>query len=80
MVRRLFVALTGASGAIILPLAPALYGRPRTLDERVSATAGRAPARLCIENDAFSRWGGVSWRSPRAPLQKASYSCLFVVI
>ena len=48
--------LAAEAGAIIFPPVPALYGRPRTLDDLVSATAGRALARLGIENDAYFKW------------------------
>jgi len=47
------------AGAILFPPVPAFYGRPDSLDAVVTATVGRALARLGIENDAFHRWEGL---------------------
>jgi 4-hydroxy-3-polyprenylbenzoate decarboxylase len=47
------------AGAVIFPPAPAFYGRPASVDDLVSATVGRALARLGIENDAYYRWKGM---------------------
>ncbi len=44
------------AGAVIFPPAPAFYGKPRTLDDLVNGTVGRALARLGIENSAYPRW------------------------
>jgi 4-hydroxy-3-polyprenylbenzoate decarboxylase len=55
---RLMLAAADA-GAIIFPPAPAFYGKLRTLDEMVTATVGRALARLGIENDGYAQWGGM---------------------
>lgn len=52
--------LTAAdAGAVIFPPVPAFYGRPASIDDVVSATVGRALARLGIDNDAFFRWKGM---------------------
>ncbi len=48
------------AGAIIFPPAPAFYARPKTVDDIVNATVGRALARLGIENDAYTKWKGMS--------------------
>ncbi len=48
------------AGAIIFPPAPAFYHRPQTVDDIVNATVGRALARLGIENDAYTKWKGMS--------------------
>jgi flavin prenyltransferase len=48
--------LAAEAGAIIFSPLPALYGRPRTLDDLVSATAGRALACLGVGNDAYYKW------------------------
>jgi 4-hydroxy-3-polyprenylbenzoate decarboxylase len=55
---RLMLAAAEA-GAVIFPPAPAFYGRPASLDAVVTATVGRALARLGIENDAFHEWQGL---------------------
>jgi 4-hydroxy-3-polyprenylbenzoate decarboxylase len=47
------------AGAIIFPPTPAFYGRPQTLDDLVSATVGRALARLGIENSGYYQWTGM---------------------
>jgi 4-hydroxy-3-polyprenylbenzoate decarboxylase len=47
------------AGAIIFPPAPAFYGRPQTVDDMVSATVGRALARLGIENGGYFEWTGM---------------------
>jgi 4-hydroxy-3-polyprenylbenzoate decarboxylase len=47
------------AGAIIFPPAPAFYGRPQTVDDLVTATVGRALARLGIETEAYHRWQGL---------------------
>ena len=51
------------AGAIIFPPAPAFYGRPQSLDDMVSATVGRALARLGIENNGY--FDGPGWGSQR---------------
>lgn len=45
-------------GAIIFPPVPTFYGGPQSVDDIVSASVGRALARLGIENDAYPRWEG----------------------
>jgi 4-hydroxy-3-polyprenylbenzoate decarboxylase len=47
------------AGAIIFPPAPAFYGQPQTLDDLISATVGRALARLGIENTGYFQWTGM---------------------
>jgi 4-hydroxy-3-polyprenylbenzoate decarboxylase len=46
------------AGAIIFPPAPAFYGKPQTVDDLVTATVGRALARLGIETGAYHQWQG----------------------
>jgi len=48
------------AGAIIFPPAPAFYDKPQTVDDIVNATVGRALARLGIENNAYTKWKGMS--------------------
>ncbi len=47
------------AGAIIFPPAPAFYGKPKSIDDIVNATVGRALARLGIENNAYTKWKGM---------------------
>jgi 4-hydroxy-3-polyprenylbenzoate decarboxylase len=48
------------AGAIMFPPVPAFYGKPKTIDEIINGTVGRALARLGIENDAYSEWKGMA--------------------
>ena len=52
------MGLAAANGAVIFPPVPALYNQPRSVDEIISATVGRALSRLGIDNSAYSRWEG----------------------
>jgi 4-hydroxy-3-polyprenylbenzoate decarboxylase len=47
------------AGAVIFPPVPAFYGRPASIDDLVSASVGRALARLGIENEAYFHWKGM---------------------
>jgi 4-hydroxy-3-polyprenylbenzoate decarboxylase len=46
------------AGAVIFPPMPAFYGHPKSIDDVVNTTVGRALARLGIKNDAYPRWEG----------------------
>ncbi len=46
------------AGAVILPAAPAFYGRPQTLGDLVDFVAGRALAALGVENALAPEWAG----------------------
>jgi flavin prenyltransferase len=50
--------LAARSGAVIFPPVPAFYGRPKDLDDLVTATVGRALLRLGIDNPGYVRWQG----------------------
>lgn len=50
--------LAAEAGAVIFPPVPAFYSRPQSIAELITHTAGRAVARLGIENDAYPRWHG----------------------
>jgi 4-hydroxy-3-polyprenylbenzoate decarboxylase len=52
-------ALTQAAeiGAVILPPVPAFYARPKTIDELVAHTVGRALDLFDIETGLVKRWG-----------------------
>lgn len=52
-------------GVIIMPPVPAFYGRPRTLDDVVNHTVGRALARIGVPNDLHARWTGMT--NPNTP-------------
>ncbi len=47
-------------GCIIFPPVPAFYGRPKTVDDIIDGTVGRALARFGIDNDLYTRWQGHS--------------------
>jgi 4-hydroxy-3-polyprenylbenzoate decarboxylase len=48
------------NGAVIMPPVPAFYARPKTLDDLINATVGRALARLGIRNPLCFEWLGMS--------------------
>jgi polyprenyl P-hydroxybenzoate/phenylacrylic acid decarboxylase-like protein len=54
---RNMVAVTEA-GAIVLPPVPAFYHRPRTIDDLILHTVGKALDLLGIEHELFARWEG----------------------
>jgi 4-hydroxy-3-polyprenylbenzoate decarboxylase len=45
-------------GATVFPPLPVFYGRPKTIEDLVAATVGRALARIGLENDLYQRWQG----------------------
>jgi 4-hydroxy-3-polyprenylbenzoate decarboxylase len=47
------------AGAVIFPPVPAFYGQPASIDDLVSASVGRALARLGIVNEAYFHWKGM---------------------
>ena len=46
------------AGAVIFPPVPALYNRPKTIDDIVSHTVSRVMDHLQIPNDLTKRWDG----------------------
>lgn len=48
------------NGAVIMPPVPAFYGRPKTLDDVVNSTVGRALARLGLRNRLYFEWLGMA--------------------
>ena len=48
-----------SAGAVIFPPVPAFYNQPKTIDDLVNATVGRALKRLGIDNDSYMRWQGL---------------------
>jgi 4-hydroxy-3-polyprenylbenzoate decarboxylase len=47
-------------GVIVMPPVPAFYGRPRSIDDIVNHTVGRALARIGLPNELHARWAGMS--------------------
>jgi len=45
------------AGATVLPPVPAFYHRPRSIDDLLRHTAGKALDQFGIEHKAFTRWG-----------------------
>lgn len=53
------MSLAAENGAVIMPPVPAFYGNPRTIDDLVNGTVGRALARLGVPNSLYSEWLGM---------------------
>lgn len=47
-------------GAVIAPPVPAMYAKPKTIDELVNQTAARAVALLGLDVQVPDRWGGLN--------------------
>jgi 4-hydroxy-3-polyprenylbenzoate decarboxylase len=47
------------TGAVILPPAPGFYQLPKTLDDLVNHSVGKALDQLGVEHTLFKRWSGV---------------------
>ena len=45
-------------GAVILPPVPGMYARPKTIEDVVAHTVGKALDQFGIENALFERWAG----------------------
>jgi len=43
-------------GAIVLPPVPGMYSRPKTVDDIIAHTVGKAFDQLGIQNELFKRW------------------------
>lgn len=54
------------NGAIIMPPAPAFYGRPKTVDDIINGTVGRTLARIGIQNTLYFEWLGMSKERPHS--------------
>ncbi|MBI5828331.1 MAG: UbiX family flavin prenyltransferase, partial [Chloroflexi bacterium] len=50
------MAQAAEAGAILFPPVPAFYVNPKTVDDIVNGTVGRALARLGIENEGYTKW------------------------
>ena len=55
------------NGAIVMPPMPAFYARPKSIDDMVNHTVGRALDLFGIDNTLVRRWGesGGSGKAPR---------------
>ena len=52
------LARLASIGASIVPPIPGFYGRPRSIDDIVNHSVGKALDALGVPNDAFARWTG----------------------
>jgi 4-hydroxy-3-polyprenylbenzoate decarboxylase len=52
------LTLLAEIGAVILPPIPAMYAKPRTVDDIVNHTVGKALDQFGIRNALFTRWNG----------------------
>lgn len=52
------------NGAVIMPPVPAFYGNPRSIDDLVNATVGRALARAGVVNALAVEWCGLGNHTP----------------
>ncbi|HLA26510.1 MAG TPA: UbiX family flavin prenyltransferase, partial [Syntrophales bacterium] len=44
-------------GGVIMPPAPAFYHMPKTIDDIINQTVGKALDQFSIESNLFNRWG-----------------------
>lgn len=51
--------LAAKAGAIIFPPVPALYARPRSMEELIDGTVGRFLHRLGVDTPNYHRWQGI---------------------
>jgi 4-hydroxy-3-polyprenylbenzoate decarboxylase len=52
------------AGAIVMPPVPAFYSRPKSVQEIVDHTVGRALSRIGIATPLFSEWTGIAKGRP----------------
>lgn len=52
--------MAAENGAVLMPPVPAFYSRPRTLDDLINASVGRALARVGVDNSLYAEWLGMS--------------------
>lgn len=55
------------AGAVVMPPLPAFYGRPRTIDDQVTATVARALDLFGLDPPGLKRWGEDIPTRPRPP-------------
>ena len=51
--------LAAMAGAIILPPVPALFAKPRSMEEMIDGTVGRFLHRLGVDTPNYHRWQGI---------------------
>ncbi len=49
-------------GAILLPPLPAFYHKPKTIDDIVNQSVGKALDQFSIKHNLFDRWKGLNER------------------
>ena len=47
------------SGAVVMPPVPSLYTRPKSVDEIINHTVGRALDLFDIDTNLVERWSGI---------------------
>jgi 4-hydroxy-3-polyprenylbenzoate decarboxylase len=52
------MTLLAEIGAIVAPIVPAFYNKPKTVDDIVNHTVGRLLDQFGIETDVVKRWKG----------------------
>jgi 4-hydroxy-3-polyprenylbenzoate decarboxylase len=53
------MTLLAEMGAIVAPIVPAFYCRPRTVDDIINQTVGRLLDLFGIESGVVKRWHGI---------------------
>jgi len=53
------MAMLTRMGGIVLPPIPAFYHKPKTLDDLINQSVGKALDLFCVNNDLYRRWGGI---------------------
>jgi flavin prenyltransferase len=51
------LTLAAEAGAVVLPAAPAFYGRPRSIEDMVDFVVGRICDQLEVQHQLLKRWG-----------------------
>jgi len=52
------MAMLTRMGGIVLPPIPAFYHKPKTIDDLINQSVGKALDLFCINNDLYTRWSG----------------------
>jgi len=61
------MARAAEAGAVICPPIPVFYGHPKSVDDIVNASVGRALARMGIDNEYFPKWAGTGPADAKNP-------------
>jgi 4-hydroxy-3-polyprenylbenzoate decarboxylase len=62
------MSLVTRMGGIIMPPVPAFYHMPKTIDEVINQTVGKALDLFCIDGHLFKRWGVIDGPDPLNPV------------